>query len=369
MKIVQVLPVQGTLGFSLSGAEKQVFRLASGLVSESVSSHILILGDEFAQDMSEAINDLKSQGVTVHNISWQKVQDPSSLLALRKKLKEINADLVHAHLIPAELAVPWLEGKAKVLVTLHNDDPERLTGFKKTIHKLSLSKYDAILCISNNVAGYLQQFNLDSTPCKVIEYGLDEGVLQARDQVRKTLNLQNDEFAMVCLARLVEQKDHATLLNAFAEAKKSHSGCKLYLYGAGPLEASLKQQAESLGVSEHVCFMGHDPKAASLLAGFDLFVLSSLWEGLGLVLVEAMMAHCPIVATKAGAIEDVLDDEYRHYLVEIKDEKAFAEQMVKCMQKPMPGGTLNDIAERAKARYSYSRYLSEHMTIYQNLLS
>ncbi|WP_417308302.1 glycosyltransferase [Devosia sp.] len=134
--------------------------------------------------------------------------------------------------------------------------------------------------------------------------------------------------------RLVGVKDQATLLRGFATLRAERPA-RLVIFGAGPLEASLKQQANDLGIATSVLFAGYVNDPEAIYAAADLFVLTSTSEGFGNVLVEAMAAGVPVVSTDCehGPREILADGRYGG-LVPVGDAEALAVAMAKMLDAP-----------------------------------
>jgi glycosyltransferase involved in cell wall biosynthesis len=116
--------------------------------------------------------------------------------------------------------------------------------------------------------------------------------------------------ALLTVAQLVPCKGHVYLFEAMKSVVQQRPQIQLALAGDGPLRASLETLARDLGIDSHVRFLGHRPDVPDLLAAADLFVLPSLSEALPVTLMEAMLAGCPIVATTAGGIGDLVGNQH-----------------------------------------------------------
>ncbi|MEE9345531.1 MAG: glycosyltransferase [Methylococcales bacterium] len=176
-----------------------------------------------------------------------------------------------------------------------------------------------IIAISEAVNNNINQDFHNKPPCSVQTVAniidIDSVVNHqlSRIDARQQLGVGNDDFVIGNVARLVADKAQQDLLTAFAEIIKSDfqfaSKVKLVIIGSGKLETQLKQQAQSLVISQSVIFAGNINHASSLMSAFDLFVLSSTVEPFGLVLLEAMAARLPIVATNVGSISAIVNKQ------------------------------------------------------------
>ncbi len=142
----------------------------------------------------------------------------------------------------------------------------------------------------------------------VIDFNLVEPQLFSREEARKQLGLGEDAFIFGNLGRLVPNKDQGTLITAFSKIKPHCPNAKLVIAGSGALEANLRQQVKDLHLQDHVIFTGFIAMGFRYMKAFDCFVLSSVQEAFGRVLLEAMIAKLPIIATAANGIPEVMGD-------------------------------------------------------------
>jgi glycosyltransferase involved in cell wall biosynthesis len=140
--------------------------------------------------------------------------------------------------------------------------------------------------------------------------------------------------------RLVPVKDQKTLLRAFAELLK-HRPARLVVFGEGPMLAELRAESEAIGIGSRVLFAGYVNEPAACYAVADLFVLSSLTEGFGNVLIEAMAAGVPVVSTDAPhGPREILADGKFGALVPVGDVGALARAMDQALTTPIPADVL-----------------------------
>lgn len=137
-----------------------------------------------------------------------------------------------------------------------------------------------------------------------IEYSLP--ALLPRAEAREALNLPENAFVFGNLARLVPNKDHENLIHSFSMIKPYCPDAKLIILGEGSLEAKLKEQVHHYGLTHDIIFAGFVPQASHYMNAFDCFVLTSVQEAFGRVLLEAMIAKLPIIATTVNGIPEVM---------------------------------------------------------------
>jgi glycosyltransferase involved in cell wall biosynthesis len=133
-------------------------------------------------------------------------------------------------------------------------------------------------------------------------------------------------------ARMVPEKDHFTLLRAFEIVAAELPGAELQIAGDGPLRDRIIERTKELNLAGRVTFLGALPHTAQFLSNLDVFVLSSLNEGLPLALLEAMAAGLPVVATRAGGVEEAAQDGHNAYLVAPGDHEELAQAMIRMVR-------------------------------------
>ncbi|MCP4224076.1 MAG: glycosyltransferase family 4 protein [Actinomycetia bacterium] len=161
---------------------------------------------------------------------------------------------------------------------------------------------------------------------RVIRSGIDlDGPRSAcvqREAIRQELGWGRGEMIVGTIGRLAQQKDLPTLVSGFARA--SLTNARLVIIGDGPDRDLLHGLVCDLGIRDRVQFLGSRSDAASLVAGFDVFAMTSRWEGLPRALVEAMAARVPVVATAVGGVPELLDDGHTGMVVPIGRPDAVA---------------------------------------------
>ena len=158
------------------------------------------------------------------------------------------------------------------------------------------------------------------------------GEIVPREQARQLLNITPDALVIANVGRLHPDKDQATLIAAFALALPNLPPASLLVIaGSGPLEAELRKLAEQLKLGERIRFLGQIPQARRLFSAFDLFVLTSDHEPFGMVLLEAMAADVPVMATDCGGAPEVVGRQ--DLLFAQRNPKQLADLLVKFFAK------------------------------------
>jgi glycosyltransferase involved in cell wall biosynthesis len=190
-------------------------------------------------------------------------------------------------------------------------------------------------------------------------------------EARRRLGLPGDKWLLAIVARLDRQKNHRVLLDALTllpEQLGSRPDC--LMVGSGPLEEQLRRDVAERGLQESVSFLGERGDVPTILRAIDLLVLPSHWECLPVVILEALSARCPIVATAVGGVPEVLDG-LGWPLVEPGNPGRLAQAIVSVIN--MGAAERNDIAEKGRQlvmdRFSRERSVAEVEKLYELLLS
>ncbi len=202
--------------------------------------------------------------------------------------------------------------------------------FKNRLRLLGVSnavRDDMRACLSGFPAGHIE------TLYNRIDVGAVQSEQVSREQAREFLGLPQDAWVIGNVGRLHPDKDQATLINGFALAlPELPAGSLLVILGSGRLEQQLKNLAQELGVADSVCFLGHVAHGRRYFKAFDLFALTSDHEPFGMVLLEAMAAGVPVIATDCGGAREVVTEAANRFA--LGDFSALARLLIDRLYHP-----------------------------------
>jgi len=161
----------------------------------------------------------------------------------------------------------------------------------------------------------------------MIDIDLAVSQLLSREEARQQLGLPLDAFVFGNTGRLVPNKDQATLIQAFSMIKNQCPQAKLIILGDGALEENLRALTQTLKLENEIIFTGYVPNANRFMKAFDIFISSSTQEAFGLVLIEAMAAKIPVIATRTDGMPEVIGES--GVLTEPRNPDAIALEMQK----------------------------------------
>lgn len=178
----------------------------------------------------------------------------------------------------------------------------------------------------------------------ILDYHLFEPKLLSREQARRELNLPENIFVFGNVGRYVDKKDQSTLIRAYAQFKQQHANIRLIIIGSGQLENELKELTKQLGIDNDVIITGFVKDSFRLMKAFDVLAHCAIEEAFGRVLLEAMLARIPIIATRADGIPEVIGDA--GFLVEPAQPEQLAQTMTHVFQLPQ-----NELSRIGEAGY------------------
>lgn len=283
-----------------------------------------------------------------------------------------DGGVVHAHLPRAELAASALAPKATPLViSRHNTEPFLNSGpssASRALAKWCGAQADTVIAISESVRAYhLNSGHLDQTTrTTVISYGYSMTSASALPfDWPNGLDGDPRPLRIATVARLAPQKDLPTLLTATAQLVGRGIDVDLRIAGDGPDKEALSRMVGQLGLQSNVRLIGRIPNPEQFIAGADVFALPSRYEGLGLVLLEAMAAGTPIVAARNTAIEEVIIDGKTGLLFETGNAEDLATKLVTITQAHDLSDQLVAAArERLQSEFSVDRMLEQTTAVY-----
>jgi len=305
------------------GAENQLLILVESQVSSGRKVSILPL-----KGKPELHQKFREVGADVL-LEFNSLSFLRQILLFRKKLKSLDA-VFHSHLPRAELLTFLGNPQGRRINTRHNSEPffpSAPKAFSNLLSRAATSKTNCVVAISEAVEDYVRSRGelRDSLMVAVVHYGFPairaQHEVARADKTRYELQLKPSDFLVGAVGRLVAQKDYVTLLLGFATAAKRNPNMRLMVLGDGPLRSSLLALAKNLNISERVIWLGKVDNVPRYMSIMDLFVLPSIYEGFGLVLLEAMACNVPVLASSIPTSVEVLGQGHGHFFPPGETEK------------------------------------------------
>jgi glycosyltransferase involved in cell wall biosynthesis len=230
-----------------------------------------------------------------------------------------------------------------------------------------------IIAISEAVKARLKRWPRAHGRCIVVPNGLDlAAFVAAKEQavVRGSLGIGPEERVIGLVGRLVPFKGHRYLIQAFADVRLRHPSARLLVVGDGPERDKLEQQVGDMGLKGAVHFTGHRCDVPDMLSIMEIFVLPSLGEHFGRVLLEAMALEKPVVGTRAGGVPEVVEDGVTGVLVPPANPEALAEGIIRLLDDPAQARAMGRAGRRrVETHFNLRRHAELVEEVYTQTLS
>lgn len=361
---MNVLHVDTETGFR--GGERQLILLCRGLRKRGVGVQVAVRGGE---ELERACG---AEGLPTVPLRQGTPWDPRAATRIRRELAAGQVDLVHAHASHALTAAaaalrtlgPGSRSRPPLVVSRRVDFP---IG-RPPLNRFKYGRVvDRFLAISEAVSAVLQAGGVGPERISVVRSAVEPlpEAMRARDDVREELGLGEGELLAITTAALVDHKDHATAIDAFARVR---GPVRLVVAGEGRLKGSLQRHIDGGGLGERVSLLGQRDDVPDLLRAADLYVAASHLEGLNTALMDAGLAGLPAVATRAGGIPEVVEDDVTGLLVQRRNPDALAAAIDRLAGDGELRRSLGAAAaKRVAAEFSVDRMVEQTLLAYEKV--
>ncbi len=340
------------------GGEAQVFGLLAQLAGRGHRNVLL------AHPRGVLFERCRALDVRLEPFSMRNDLDLRAAVRVRKVMRSEGFDIVHFHTKRAHALALWLaraKDQPKFVVTRRMDYPERAGWYADLLYN---RRVDGVIAISAAIAEILRRGGVAARRIRRIPSGVDAARFAPPPCPPRAVK------TVGCIGVLEERKGQRFLLEAAAQLKARGFNLKYCFAGDGPLRAALEHEAQGLGLAEETSFAGFVADTAEFLAGVDVIVMPSLFEGLGVAALEAMAAGKPVIASRVGGLaESVLDGE-TGFLVAPGEAPALAEAIARVAAAPALAADLGRRGrERVLRHFTLEQMALQNESYYYELLS
>ncbi len=295
-------------------------------------------------------------------------------------LREFRPDVVHTHNYVLRYVLPpaLLHNPPAIVHTIHNVAHLEVDSLGMWLNRRTFGRrVHPVVIAEEGAASFDRVYNpLPAGPLRppLIRNGIAVARYAAASSGREKWRAQNgfgpDDLLFVCVARLYLQKNHKTLVEAFASGPAKIPNAKLLLAGDGHLRDEVEARVRSLGISDRVHFLGRRDDIPQLLAASDIFALASMWEGNPLSVMEAMAAGLPAVVTAVGGVPELVTHEKHGLIVPPGDAAVLSAVMLRIANDPAMRRAMGiAAAKRAQTEFDDRNMVEAYESLYDQLLS
>jgi glycosyltransferase involved in cell wall biosynthesis len=369
----------------LGGIERFGVQLAQAFDRTRVTPIVCGLWDFGTGYEQKWVRHLKAHGISAFIAApWQEAHPYRAFWqAMQGVMRQVQypIDIIHSHYEFGDIAAVLLKhqlGAKHLLRTVHNERewPKRWLRRLILTNLLWVLLFDREFGVSRQVVT-----NLNARPLarllrkhgivayNSVDLARFQQSLYTREQVRAIWGIPHDARLLISIGRLTEQKGYRFLLEAMHHVKRKRHDVHLVLIGTGPLEIELRRLASKLNLGASVHFAGRRLDVEHLLPHFDLFISSSLWEGLPTVILEAMAAKVPVIGTAVSGTSELIEHGRTGLLIPPGDPKQLAEAILYMLDHPdVMQYMIQASYEVVRTRFSIEAVARQYERIYEQLL-
>ena len=312
------------------------------------------------------------EGLDVLGLAPMTEMDLGAAWRLARVLRRLRPEIIHAH-------DPHAVAMAALALSMSTYTPKppliasRRVDFRMKGNALSRWKYrqvDCFVCASDAIRRMVIDDGIPASRVVTVHEGIDLGRIDAAPaaNLHEELWLPHHAPLVGNVAALVPHKGQRHLIEAAALVVRQVPDARFVIAGEGELRPVLERAIKEHRLEKHVLLAGFRPDVLSVHKAFDIFVMSSVTEGLGTSLLDAMAASKPIVATTAGGIPEVVVDGETGFLVAPRDHEAMAAALVRLLKDASLGRRMGAAGlERARKKFSAERMVAETLRVYRRV--
>jgi glycosyltransferase involved in cell wall biosynthesis len=370
MRVLQLISSKG-----LFGAERVVLELSKSLQKTRDCQPIVgIIKNEYNPHV-ETVDEAKANNIDTVIFPCKSQFDLSVIFSIRAFIRDRNVDIVHCHGYKSNFyGLLASKNKVPTVTTNHN---WLKSHWKLKIYCLLdsiwIRYFGRIVAVSEGVREDMLKYKVSGKKIRVIDNGIDLGRFKreiSTENVRKEFGLNGDSKIIGTIGSLGHEKAHSNLLKAAKGVIETHKSVRFLIVGDGPLREYLREEAVSLGVENNIVFTGYRKDIPELLSVMDIFVLPSIKEGLPMVLLEAMAAKKPVIATRVGAVPKVITHNESGLLIEPGNTKELKQSIMELISNNSKAVQLSQRGyQEVKTNFSSEVMAGEYMSLYNELLN
>ncbi len=356
---------------NVGGAERCLTQLAIGLDRTRFEPLVISIAPRPTGEQLALVDRLEAAEIPVHFLNaaskWRLL---NAVRRLRRTLDAFRPHVVQSFLFHADVLASLARRRRRwrLFLGLRVADP---SVWRQRLERWAAQQATAVVCVSQAVRDDARNAGLPANKLVVIPNAIDvPKQRQAKPLNVTTMGIDPARRLMLCVGRLHPQKGIDWLLSTLPVVFERLPAHDLVIVGAGPEDVRLRAQAAKLDITHRVHFIGWRRDVAQLMSTASLFVLTSRWEGMPNVVLEAMAAGLPIVATKTHGVRELIGSAHAEQTVDFADSTALVERLVALGQDDQLSRRLGDANQaRATTEFSLDGMVAAYASLYESHLA
>jgi len=355
-----------------SGQTTHVLSLAQGLDKDKYGITVVL-----PSQLRQSITSFRQTGVSVVPLPMRKIiWKPQSIISLMRLIWGRKFDIIHVHSQEAGLLVRIMARAAGAKVIIYtpqctNIRQTRWFWIYRSLEKILSYITDKIISVSETDRRRIFRWGIPSSKVVTIKNGIDPKLNRETLDIagmKQKLDLDEKQPVVMQIGRLSYQKNPQAFVMGASLVINEHHDVKFILVGDGPLMEEVEEYIQELGIQNHVNCLGWQDNAYNLIAVADIITLTSRWEGLPYVLLEAMAWSRPVVTTAVNGCPEVVKHGVTGYLVPYEDTNTWAMYVNKLLEDDKKSKDMGRSGNsRLKADFSLKKMIEQTEEIYDNL--
>ena len=296
---------------------------------------------------------------------------------LRSLVRRRRIDMIHAHspvaAVGARLA---FDGRGPRQVYTEHNVWDRYHPITYWANALTFPRSDHVFAVSDHVRESIRYPRglraLRMPSVETLYHGIDPGSIEgwtSVDGVREELGIPAGAPVVGTVANFKRHKRLDVLLRAADRVRREVPEVRFVMVGQGPLEAETRRLARDLGLERTVLFTGFRDDAPRVASAFDVFAISSEFEGLSIAVIEALALGKPVVVTDVGGLPEVVEDGRQGFVVPARDPASLAERIVRLLGDPLERQRMGEAGRARAATFDIRRSVARIERVYEELLA
>src|SRR4030066_188623 len=369
MKAINILHIMSRL--PVGGVENQLSMILRKYDKIKFCPFVCSLSDK-----GEIGKEIEDYGIEViplnklkHRFDWSIVKD------IYKLIKTRNVKIVRTHQYHANLygrLAAWLAKVPCIVASVHNVYTIDRKFHRRLINNFLARCTDTVVAVSEAVKKDVLTYDgLSEDRLRVIYNGIDtDRFLNLNGSlIRSKLGISSGAPVVGTVGRLTLQKGQKYLIDAVSALKEKIPQILLLIIGDGPMRGELENHIRALGVDKNTILLGTRRDIPQLLSAMDIFVLPSIWEGLGTALIEAMAAGKAIIASDIPPIREIINTEKIGILVPARNSSAITSSIDLLLNNKALAQTFGrDAKERALSHFNMDITVNRYVSLFEDIL-